>query len=720
MTTRFAVACALAVFGLGLPGAGRADGHFTLGSQWWTQTVPEAKYQEFRQVPRGAFLESFFVTDTAYRSRFTLYGANLIQRNQSAGLMAARGVRLRADLTYRQIPHLFSDITRTPYTQIAPGVFLLPDSLQSMNQKARNDSAYQRNMTDLLNTAPRVPLGFRTDISEARLRGRPAMGVQFELRGSRRLRAGSKAYGASLGFNNAIELLEPIDQRMLDVDAIANFTRDRLTLRAVAGLSAFDNRVNALRWDNPKRLTDSTYASAYTAGNGTSQGQLDLYPDNRLYRTNVSLGLRLPRRSVFTATLGGSHGTQDDAWLPFTVNTAIPQFRIDSLPGRSTNAKVTTFSQDYRLTSRLTSGVSGTLRYRGYQYDNHTPEHVFPGQVRLDQVWEPGAIETRPYSNRQNTWGADADFSVIRGIGVSATYEYRQRARTLRESDRDRENAVSVRARATPISQVELVASTGYADRKLDHFSEAEFREGGVLVEQPGMRRFDIADRRQNTVDAALTWSPLERVDVMVEYAFLQNKYPHSQLGLEKERNDQVTAEATLHASEAVDLSGGYGFGRLVTDQAARQSAASVSLSDTATWTAKLDDQSVFAFAHGDWRPAPRVTVSGDYVFSRSHGTFELGRLSPKFLPAPQDLPGTHFNRHTLSLEARYKVMESTELGVRYGFDQFKIIDFWSQGIPLLGATLSPTSLTSSGLFLGNNTQNYRAHAVAVVATRLF
>ena len=40
-----------------LPAAAHAEGDFTFGSQWWYQNHPESKYQEFRDLPRGAFLE---------------------------------------------------------------------------------------------------------------------------------------------------------------------------------------------------------------------------------------------------------------------------------------------------------------------------------------------------------------------------------------------------------------------------------------------------------------------------------------------------------------------------------------------------------------------------------------------------------------------------------------------------------------------------------------
>ena len=85
--------CVGALSGWSLPVAADPDGHVTLGTGWWDQTIAEAKYQEFREVPQGAFLESFL-----YRQRwgagsaFALSGANAIRKDQVYTLMLARGV----------------------------------------------------------------------------------------------------------------------------------------------------------------------------------------------------------------------------------------------------------------------------------------------------------------------------------------------------------------------------------------------------------------------------------------------------------------------------------------------------------------------------------------------------------------------------------------------------------------------------------------------------
>ena len=42
------------------------------------------------------------------RSAFILSGANAIRKDQAYDLTMARGTRIRLDLAYQQIPHLFS------------------------------------------------------------------------------------------------------------------------------------------------------------------------------------------------------------------------------------------------------------------------------------------------------------------------------------------------------------------------------------------------------------------------------------------------------------------------------------------------------------------------------------------------------------------------------------------------------------------------------------
>jgi len=683
-----------------------ADGEVTFGGQWWDQTAPEARFQEFRVVPRDGFLESFMLREWSGRNAVRFFGTNALQDDQAAGLSWSNGVRWRADLGLTQIPHLFSQVARSPYTEIRPGVFALPDTLQRTNEE--NPGAYVSTMSDLLATSPKIPLGFRTDIARARLRARPARGWRFELRGVRRNRSGGKPYGASFGFNNAIELVEPIDQRMWDADAIAEYAQNRISVQASAGLSAFDNRVGVLRWDNPKRLTDRS------GGDGGSTGQLDLYPDNRAVRGSVNVGLELPGRTALTGSVGASRFTQDDDWLPFTINTAIAQASLDSLPGRSTDAKATRLSGDVRLTARGLPGLTGTLRFHQHHYDNDTPVYTFIGRVATDVSFSRGEQTNHPFGNKQMIVGADLDYDLANVVKVGGTVEHRKRDHTFREVEEDAENVFGVRARTQPLGGLMLHADYRHGDRELDHFLDEDYKNAaGAFIEQPELRRFDVADRRQDLAKGDVSWSVSEQVQLSAGYVYERNDYHRSRLGLTEETRQAVNTEGVVTLSDRLELSGGYGFDQMEADQRSRESAAVLSSSDTTNWTADLKERNVFVFAGAEWWAAPeKLSLALDYVFSRAFNDYRLSN----FKRTAQDLPSTFYRRHEVTAEARWRVTAVVELAGRYGFEQLDVTDFASEDVPLL----FPVTGTANAIFLGDSSQDYRAHRLALVATRRF
>ncbi len=691
------------------PAVARSEANATFGSQWWTQNRDEAKFMEFREVPRGGFLQSFVVRDWSGRNAWSIYGTNAIRRDQMVDLAWNNGARWGVNVRYQQIPHNFSRIARSPYAEVAPGVLALPDTLQRTNQE--NPNAYTNIMTDLLASAPRVPLEFRTNLVRAQARVRPARGWQVEVTGTERKRSGNKAYGGAFGFNSAIEIWEPIDQRMLDGAVKASYHRDRYTVMVDAGVSVFDNNLSSLRWDNPKRLTDTTFATAYTGGNGSAAGQLALYPDNQVVRGTVGLAVQLPRRSALSATVGVSQSTQDQDLLPFTVNTRIPEAVSNPLPAKSPDAKATVLNGNYRLTSRAVKDLVATLRLQHYRYDNQTPELTFPGHVRLDQVWEPGPEDTHPFGNENLTAGVDLDFTPLSKVSVGGSYERRTREHTLREIEKDKENVFAARLRLLPLENVSVEARYRHGERELEDstFTEEYTDDAGVLIEQPGLRRYDLADRRQDQARATVAWSPTDKLDLTGYYAFLRDDYFHTPLGLQEQEQHVVTAQATLHPTERVDLGGGYGLGINRTTQRSRESGASISTNPNVDWRAKLQDRDDFIFAQAGWQAwKDKLSLNGTYEFSRSFGEYELSNPAG----TAQDLPSTLYRRHDVTVEAVYKWLANADLVARYGVEDFHVVDFASVNVPLLNPATSALG-PANAVYLGDGVQTYRAHLVS-------
>jgi hypothetical protein len=331
----------------------------------------------------------------------------------------------------------------------------------------------------------------------------------------------------------------------------------------------------------------------------------------------------------------------------------------------------------------------------------------------FDQTFTAGPITNHPFGNQQTTYGADFDFDLLRRVDLRATAEHRRRAHSFREVEEDAENVVGLQANYRPIDRVALQAGYHYGDRELDEFHIEDYEDDtGALIEHPGLRRFDVADRFENQATAGVSLELTDRLALEGLFDFTQDRFPNSRYGLRMSIQRAASAEASYQLTDAVDVTGGYGRGRSRTEQRSNQSNPPIVSDPANDWSASIKDKNDFAFARMQWRPRSRLALTLDYLFSRALSEFHLSNSAG----TAQDLPNTFYRRHNLDLEARYRVLERTELAARYGFDQYDITDFASEDIALLGLTAG----AATAIYLGDNSQDYHAHIIALVATRRF
>jgi MtrB/PioB family decaheme-associated outer membrane protein len=716
-----ALACGMTVSALTLD-AGAEGNQFTIGGQWWDQTAPEAKYDEFREVPMGGFVESFMVRQMVGRQSVALWGVNAIRSDQSTQLTWADGARWRVDLGYAEIPHTFSHIARWGWNQTGAGVFALPDSLQSANQ--RTPGNYTKNMSDFLNTgAPVIPLGLTTKVSTARLRGRPARGWQFEIRANDRVRSGNKAYAMSFGFNTALENPEPIDQRTVNADAIADYHRDRLTVQLDAGLSTFDNHVGELRVDNPKRLTD------VVGGDGAAVGVLDLYPSNTVARGSVALGYTLPKYTAVNATLAVAQTTQNDRFLNFTNNSAInaqQNLTRDSLAAQSLDGKARQINGNVSLSTHPINHLDGTATFRYTDYDNQTEERGWKGQAPYEASWQDfkHALESPALSNKQWVTGLDVNYALTPRIRAGGIAEYRVRDRNDREVEKDTETLLGGRLRMQPTDKFSINGKYTHGDRQADTFNQEDYigfkarpstgvYDSLAYLEQPGLRRFDVADRIQDLANADAWYAFSERVDLSATYSYLRNDFARdTTLGLQEEQVHQVAVTGIIHVNDKLDLNGSYGYGKGHTFQRSRQSGGSLSFNPIDNWTAKITDQETFAVAGIDWVPVNRVTVSADYEFSRTQTDYDLDNGAHNAV----DLASTFYRRHESVLDVSWHWQANTSIIGRWGWEQYTVDDFATEDVPLI----FPTTGAASAIYLGDSSQDFTANRLALLVRHTF
>jgi len=712
---RAAAAIAITVILPVWAGRAAADGYVTFGTGGWYQSAPEAKYQEFRAVPRGVFLESFVVRDHLWNGKYDIYGTNAIRDDQTIG-GSFRAPTWRVDLKYMETPHNTSFDSRTMYYLESPAYLTIPDSLQRSNQE--NPAAYTPTMTDFLNDANPVTLSLGTDVVSARLAGRPGQGLGFALTGSRRNRAGDKSFGGTFGFSNTIEIMEPIRQSMSEGQALLSYTKKRVTAQLIGNYSAFENTYDALVWYNPRRLTDKV--STAGAGDGPSKGRLALYPDNQTWRGTLQVGIQLPRATAFTGSAGIGQSTQNEDWLPYTINSAILQPDTFPLPAASLHGKADLTTIDARLTSRGVRSLAGTIRYRLQKYDNKTPVYTFAGEVIADENWVAGPDENNPVSNQQWVTGADVDWNPKKQVTLSGNWEYTDWERTYREIDHDKEVAYGAKIRVRPRSGLSADARYHHGDKDALDFNEEEYENAsGALVEQPELRRYDVASRIQDIFQAGLGWTVNPKIQFSGTYDYLKNDYDQTELGLLEATQESYSLMATIHATDRLDLGGSFAWGKMVTQQRSQQSpGGSLIQADSLEWMAELTNEIVSSTANVEYQAIPdRFVLSADFWYNRSPGTYDLTGLTGSVLPPPKNLPATFYLNFGVGGEAKYTLQENLDVAARWNWQQFDADDWANQDIPLLSTTPAGAS---TAIYLGDNVLDYTANFVAVAVTRRF
>jgi len=687
-------------------GAARADGYVTGGTQWWYQSQEEAKYQEFREVPQGLFIESFLYRNPLLGGHVRAWGSNLLRSDEYiAGDF--HKPRWTAEVSYRETPHNLSFVSSTGYAFLEPGIQTLPDALQGAIQTSP-DSADVALLRDYLNNARPLDLGFRTDDIAARLKGRPAQGFRFEIGGSRRNRSGYKAYGGSFGFNNVVETAEPVRQSMAQGEAKMTYTKNKFTLEGLFGLSGFDNHVSTLTFDNPNRLVDSVSAS--------SRGRIDLYPDNRQWRAGANLTLQLPHRTSLDGAFEYAQTRQNDPWLPYTINSALFA-RTDSfpLPGANTDGKADLRTLNVRLTSHPFERLGATLRFRDHKYDNKTPVWTFEGQAPYDGSWNGTDVTAHPFGNRQTVSGADLDWSPVRQVGLYGTVEFTHREHTFREIAADNELAGEGKVILRPKTWLTAMGRYRYGDRDADELDIEEYEtDTGALEEQPGLRRFDVASRIQNLGEASLSWTGISPLATTLNFRYLHNDYHETQLGLQDDLQRSAAIDVVYSPNDRIDLEGTFGYAWIYTNQASRTSNTGVVVTaDTLNWRARLYDEIVSATGDIGYHATKKMDLNLTYFYERSPGTYRL--TSTKLTPPAKDLPGTWYRRQGVGTELTYKLTKVADVSARWAWEEYDANDFASQDIPLLLVTGS-----SRALFLGDNALDYVAQAVSLVVTRRF
>ena len=649
---------------------------------------------------------------------------------------AGRYGDFRTSLYYTQAPRLFTDRARTVFRGAGTGSLTLPAGLTPGNNTAAQVDA-------ALQSAPFFELGFNRKNAGLEFDAAPGTDWRVFARYNQERRNGTRPFGGASGYPGSplVETIEPIDYKTHNVTAGVQWSGERQQANLGYSGSFFRNAIDTLTWENPLVVGDPAVLR---------RSRMDLYPDNGFHNLKLDLATALPARGRLSGGVSLGRMTQDDALIPHTINSGVlPGAPPVDLSGWNTAAALSRPTANARIDTRLlhldgsfspAQDLSLRARLRHYEEDNKTRYTAFNpltgefGYLGLDGANNsnivPGLfrvpVRSIPFEQRKDNYGIEGDYRVLRHTNVTLGYEREHNRLTHRELGSTEEGRWRAALSNRDIEWATVRLSYEQAKRTGDgyDFNPNSVYYGAGVIGAPAtlaeLRKYDIADRRQQIVNARVNFLVARDMDFAASARYVDNDYgaAYGRLdeeiaGLNLEWNWQPRPGASTYAY--------YGFQRVRNRMA--------SISDDALAGSPNAGGPVYPLANrweeesrddahtvglGFRYAFPRATLESAYAWHHAPSRVSYGYASPGALAggaaaaaeAGAGMPDMLFRQQTLETSLRISLGKDTALRLFHRYEHVRIEDWHYDGLPLV--------LGGEAVFLGAGPRNYSAHLIGV------
>jgi MtrB/PioB family decaheme-associated outer membrane protein len=639
-----------------------------------------ARWQRYEDLRDGLlFTEARFLRDRG--SWNVSAGAdNVGWRDQRFFGTFERVGRLEINGLWDQIPQFYSIDTRTPFTSGGDGVLVLDDAAQ----RAANHNAY-------LNISPQFDLRERRDIGAFNISATPS--TTIDIAGGFRTtnHSGELPWGADFGFSNDNEVALPYRSRTNDLDLGASWTNQRSMVRAAYTGSWFNNQDDTLVWDNPLVLTDSTTAPG--------RGRTALWPSNSLQTLSAAGYTKLARRSQLTGSLAFGWWDNNEALLPFTINSALPQL---ALPRPTAEAAAQTVATNLNFVSRPQDEWRFSARFRRYDYNNNMPVTAIPQYVSYDtEVSDSLTGGPELFAHDRNTFDADATWTGLGPVALTLGYSNNRNGYDHRIFESTNENVLQLKADAVGTQWATFRAHYEYGSRSGSGLDEASLSQIG---EQPQMRHYDLANRTRNRFVGQVDLVPNDALMFSVSGGVGTDDFDDSYFGLQENAFRTFSLSADYTAPRGIGVGATYNYERYSGFQQSRSASPGAEAADpNRDWT--VDSKETVHYVSFYVQP-PRIGANTEarfsYDYAHARGNF-LYAVGPA-LATPSQLPQTFNKLQDLRLDVRHRLSGRLAATFEYVYEPYDIFDF-AFDPSVINSIVQPSSLV-----LGYVYRPYTAH----------
>jgi len=515
-----------------------------------------SKFGEYRDMRDGFYvrrIDLHYDNLLGSRNYVSLKSQRTLYRDQSYLASFGQHGKFKFQFRYDETPHTYSNTTRTLFTQTSPGVWSFPAAIRSALQASTPD-----NLPSLMaGTGANVGQGIVTDFnfftpSIIRKAGTALFsydvspGWNLNVKFWRESQRGTRPIGtimntvpgASATSGYGEELPEPINYFNNALRIGTDYGRRAWSIQAAYIGSFFQNNTGQMTWDNPFRLNNETIANPLT-------GRTDLYPDNQAHYLNFAGAADVTKYLRFIASITPGWLRQNDAFLPYTTNSAINTCgdgtqactSLSVLPASSLSGSKQTLAMNYTLVTTAWKNLQLKAGYRQYDYNNNTRVRDFT-PVQGDAA-APGAEENTPFGFNRKTLEVSGEWFFAKKSSFKAGYEGEWMDRSHRDAAHSLENSFFTAVDWVPIRDLLFRLSYRHSDRKPDVYQDdlasdpvtedpvpcTDTTTVSFTEDQRCHRRFDEAARLRNRADFLVQYSPTDKITLSAFGGTLQDNF---------------------------------------------------------------------------------------------------------------------------------------------------------------------------------------------------
>jgi len=526
-------------------------------------------------------------------------------------------------------------------------------------------------------------------------------------------------FGNSPGNMLVLDMPVPVDDRTTDLRTKLEWANREGLISMGYDASWYNQNNPAFTFDNPQRVSDSATA-------GPAFGRAALMPSNSVNTFNVNGAYKLGKRSRATAAISYSKMDQNEALLPNTTNTALVGFT--ALPRGTAEAKVDVVSSLVGFSSRPTRDLFFNAKFRYYDYNNKAESFtntVVPGDFSI------GATETsEPTAFNRKMFDADGTYSLLKYLDVGAGYSFEGYANHLaNETEQGRiykstsENIFRVLANSTGNQYVTARVKYEHSNKTGNGFDEQILID---LVEQPGVRHYDIAPRDRDRVTGTFTVTPKPIFDVNASIFYGKDKYPETVYGLQDNKNQGYTVGFDIVPNAMVNFGFNFGQEKYDTFQTSRTSNPPPDPTFTDArrdWNNTINDKTnTYSVNLNLVKAIKKTDIRFLYNISDGNTNYIYGLVPTTTLTTPVQYATQPKNRLDVGkVDAQYFVRANLALGAAYWYEKWKVQDFaLDPGISNALIVRNPTSAALTGFYTGYANEPYTANTFFVRMTYLW